>query len=136
MAASAAFGGGPSGTSMGDSPHPEPRVIIDILRVSGPHDRGDVEREARRLLWGKIVGCYRPALQTTPKLRGEAVFKFRADARGKASGVHKVRATMPDDDVVKCWAKVLRGLPLPEAPRASDVVIQIHVAPGDPPSGD
>jgi hypothetical protein len=113
--------------------HPEPRVIVDVLKVAGPHDRDDLERDARRLLWGKIVSCYKPAAHLRPKLRGEVVLKLRAGAHGDVSSVRKVRATLPDAGVVGCWSKRVREISLPRASRASDVTIQIHIAPGDAP---
>jgi hypothetical protein len=113
-------------------PHPEPRVIVDVLRVKGPHARADVEREARRALWGGIVECYRPAVRHQPKLRGEAEIELRVGANGKVTGVRARQRTLPDRDVVDCWVRQVARSPLGTARAASRVTLRIHVAPGDP----
>jgi hypothetical protein len=111
--------------------HPEPRVIVDVLKVRGPHARADIQREARQQLWGQIIRCYRPGQAKKPKLRGDATFSLRAGADGSVSNVRTIGATLADEDVVDCWASLLRDLPLPTASGASDVVMQIYAAPGD-----
>jgi hypothetical protein len=113
--------------------HPEPRVVVDVLNVAGPHQRAEIEREARRALWAKVIACYRPAAAKKPGLRGEATLKFRVSAEGAVSGVRPERSNLGDDEIVACFRGHVAGLALPKAPAASDVAMEIHVAPGDPP---
>jgi hypothetical protein len=121
-----AFGVGPA------QGHPHPRVIVDVVSVQGPQDRGDVEREFRSVLWRKVVKCYLVGAEKQPKLRGEARFKLRLVPEGKVRRVRPTGdATIDDKDVIACWARELDGLSMPKAEEPSDVVLQIHVAPGD-----
>src|SRR5262245_21028321 len=48
----------PSDAAPARPPHPEPRVIVSVESVRGPHAKKDVERSAR-LGWGRIVRCYK-----------------------------------------------------------------------------
>ncbi len=113
--------------------HPEPRVVVDVVRVAGPHQRAEIEREARKALWGKIVGCYRPAAAKKPGLKGEATLKLRVAAAGGVSAVRPGPSTFGDADLVACLRQHVAELALPKAPADSDVEMEIHVAPGDPP---
>jgi hypothetical protein len=113
--------------------HPDPRVIVDVLSVNGPHKRGELEREARRALWGKIIGCYLPSAAKKPGLRGEATLKFRVSARGDVGAVRPEGSTFGDAEIVTCLQQLVAGLTMPRAAADSDAAMQIHVAPGDPP---
>ena len=113
--------------------HPDPRVIVDVLNVTGPHKRADVEREARKALWGKIIGCYLPAAAKIPGLRGETTLTFRVGAGGDVGAVRAGSSTLGDAELVACFEQLVGGLSLPKAPSASEASMQIHVAPGDPP---
>jgi hypothetical protein len=113
--------------------HPEPRVIVDVQQVAGPHHRAALEAEARRSLWGKIVGCYRPAAQRKPALKGEATLRFRVGAAGNVGAIRPEGSTFGDDELVACFRRHVAALSMPKASADSDVTMQIHVAPGDPP---
>ncbi|HEU4536678.1 MAG TPA: AgmX/PglI C-terminal domain-containing protein [Polyangiaceae bacterium] len=113
--------------------HPEPRVVVDVLNVSGPHKRAELEAESRRSLWGKIVGCYRPAAQKKPGLKGDATLKLRVGAGGNVGAVRPEGSTFGDDELVACFQRHVAALAMPKAAADSDVTLQIHVAPGDPP---
>ncbi|HEU4408653.1 MAG TPA: AgmX/PglI C-terminal domain-containing protein [Polyangiaceae bacterium] len=113
--------------------HPEPRVVVDVVHVAGPHKRAEIEREARRALWGKIIACYRPAAAKRPGLRGEATLRFRVGADGSVGGLRAEQSTLGDGELVACFQGHVAGLALPKAGAESDVAMQIHVAPGDRP---
>lgn len=113
--------------------HPEPRVVVDVLQSTGPHDRAAIEREARRSLWGKIVACYHPAAAKKPGLRGEATLRFRVSPEGGVRGLRAEQSTLGDGAIVACFEGHVAHLALPKAGAESNVAMQIHVAPGDPP---
>jgi hypothetical protein len=128
--ATSCLSGAPAAAPRGG--HPEPRVIVDVLDVVGPHPRAELEREARRSLWGKIIACYRPAAAKKPGLQGDARLRFRVSAEGKVGAARAERSEL-GDDVAACFQGHVARLAMPKASAPSDVVMQIHVAPGDPP---
>jgi hypothetical protein len=113
--------------------HPQPRVVVDVQQVDGPHERADVEREARSFLWGKIIKCYRAGAADKPKLKGDATFAMRVGSDGDVTRVRSTGATLADAGVIACWAREIEQVPMPRAAAASNVLLQVHVAPGDPP---
>ena len=113
--------------------HPQPRVIVDVHDVDGPHERSDVQREARAFLWHKIIRCYRAGAASKPKLKGDATFAVRVAPSGNVSSVRSTGGTIGDEGVVACWAKQIAKVPMPKAPGSSAVVLSVQVAPGDPP---
>ena len=48
-------------------PHPEPRVIVNVVSVRGPHTPAAVQRAAR-FGWGRIVRCYK---SVDPSIKGK-----------------------------------------------------------------
>jgi len=113
--------------------HPQPRVVVEVQHVDGPHQRADVQREARSFLWGKIIKCYRAGAADKPKLKGEATFALRVSADGEVSGVRTTGATIAHEGVIRCWAREIEQVPMPRAEAASHISLQVHVSPGDPP---
>lgn len=114
-------------------PHPDPRVIVSVTKVRGPHDRSAVERELRRALWGKIIACYKPGARKNQKLSGKARVRLDVTHRGKVKWTKLLGASLKDRKVARCMAKTPRPLKLPAAKRASTVFVEMYVAPGDEP---
>ena len=113
--------------------HPQPRVIVDVERVDGPHQRADVERQARSHLWHKVIRCYRAGAANKPKLKGDATFALRIGADGDVSEVRSTGGTLGDERVIACVARQIEQVPMPTAAGSSRVSMQVHLAPGDAP---
>lgn len=109
-------------------PHPEPRVIVTVHSVAGPHKRKDVERAAR-LGWGRIVRCYK-ASPKRPRPRGSVRLELAISGRGVVTGARRTKSTL-DREISSCLAKSLRGLSMPKARRRSSARIEVQLAPGD-----
>ena len=113
-------------------PHPEPRVIVNVLGVRGPHPRAEVERAAR-LGWGKIVSCYRAS---EPRERAVVTLELVVSGRGEVARARRIRARAKDRRLGTCLADVMQGLEMPKARARSVVTVEIRLAPGDPPAGE
>jgi hypothetical protein len=108
-------------------PHPEPRVIVNVLAVRGPHERPQVERSAR-LGWGRIVGCYN---RHGGGKRGQAVIELTLSGAGKVLDTAKKRSSF-EPELLTCLRGALRRLAMPQARARSTAVVEIQLAPGDP----
>jgi hypothetical protein len=112
-----------------DAPHPEPRVIVNVTGVRGPHAIAAVQRAAR-FGWGRIVRCYK-AIDRHAK--GRILIEARVSAAGSLTGSRQASSTLDSAKLSTCLTECLRGLPMPKAAAASTATIEIQVAPGDPP---
>jgi hypothetical protein len=109
------------------APHPEPRVIVTVSSVHGPHARDEVERAAR-LGWGRIVRCYK----ASPKRpRGSVKLELTLGAHGKVTGARRKKSTLREPELARCLTKALKGLAMPKARRRSTANVEVQVAPGD-----
>jgi hypothetical protein len=106
------------------APHPEPRVIVTVQFVRGPHAKKDVERAAR------IVRCYKASKQ--PK--GALTLELELAGSGKVMHARRKRSSFGDKELTACLAKTMRGVPMPKARSGSTARIEIQLAPGDPPA--
>ena len=85
--------------------HPAPRVIIDVVKVKGPHKAADVQREARRLFWINVVTCFGLGAYKDQKLHG----KTRAVLRGRQERQGPRREDRRDEARRRRGAEVLRA---------------------------
>jgi hypothetical protein len=107
--------------------HPEPRVIVTVSAVRGPHDRAEVERAAR-LAWGRIVGCYKAIDRTA---RGAVALELVVSASGKVTSARRTRSTLEKRELATCLTTAMEGLAMPTARARSVASTEIQVAPGD-----
>jgi hypothetical protein len=113
--------------------HPLPRVIVDIVKVKGPHAAASIQRIARRSLWGRIVECYRLGAHKDQSLKGKTTVRFQVSKSGKVSRAAAAGSTLPDKEVVRCLAREVNTLELDRAKAGSSVTATIQVYPGDDP---
>jgi hypothetical protein len=124
----------PGGSSAAPEPekprphHPEPRVIVNVTSVRGPHPRKELERAAR-LAWGRIVSCYQA---TAGKGKGVLELELVVAATGKLTEARRTRSTFRNQKLEACLTRTLTGLPMPKARARSIARAEIHLAPGDP----
>jgi hypothetical protein len=111
------------------APHPEPRVIVNVLAVRGGHQREDLERAAR-LAWGRIVRCYK---SLDGRANGMIGLELLVASSGRISDVRQTRSTLKNSELAGCLMNTLKGVTVPRAERNSTADAEIHVAPGDPP---
>jgi hypothetical protein len=109
------------------APHPEPRVIVNVLSVRGPHARSEVERSAR-LAWGKIVSCYNALGERT---RGMVTLELAISGDGRVTAARRTRSTLKSTDLALCLIRTMRRVDMPKASGRSSAITEIHVAPGD-----
>lgn len=109
------------------APHPEPRVIVSVHSVRGPHVRKDVERAAR-LGWGKIVGCYKAA--SPKRTRGAVSMELVVTGGGKVTSARRTKSTFAGP-LTRCLTRAMRAVPMPTAARKSTVGLEVQVGPGD-----
>jgi hypothetical protein len=111
------------------APHPEPRVIVNVVAVHGPHERAAVERSAREG-WGRVVKCYKAFGRGAKGMIG---VEFAVGSQGKVIGVRRTRSSLKSGELAACLSDTLLGLAMPKAASRSTAFGEIHVAPGDPP---
>lgn len=116
-----------TGTTAAAAPHPEPRVIVNVLAVSGPHAPPEVQRAAR-LAWGRIIRCYK---STDNGAKGRLELELRVSKAGSVARVRVGPSTLDSAELVRCLADTMQGLAMPRASADSTADIEIHVAPGD-----
>lgn len=114
-------------TATAAPPHPEPRVIVNVLSVNGPHAPLEVQRAAR-LAWGRIIRCYK-AIDNGAK--GRLELELRVSQAGSVARVRVGPSTLDSEELVRCLAGTMQGLAMPRANADSSAAIEIHVAPGD-----
>ncbi len=117
------------------APHPEPRVIIEVLRSQGPREVVPTQAMLRANLWGKIIACYSDGAYAEPSLRGDAIIRVDVDRSGKVQATENRGGSMTNADVVSCWKQMLRRVPFGPAKAGTNLDIRIWVAPGDRPRG-
>jgi hypothetical protein len=109
------------------APHPEPRVIVSVHSVSGPHARKDVERAAR-LGWGRIVRCYKAS---SKRPSGSVRLELVVSGSGSVTTARRLGSTLGDKELSRCLTRSMKGLAMPKAPRRSIARVEVQVAPGD-----
>ena len=113
--------------------HPDPRVIVNIDEVSGPHDKKALQREARKYHWINVVRCYRLGAYKDKHLRGWTKILTTVTRGGAIHRPRLLETELKNDDVARCIVKKLHTLKLPRARRGSRVNISVRVGPGDEP---
>jgi len=109
------------------APHPEPRVVVNVLDVKGPHKPDRVQHDAR-FGWKRIVRCYKANGAKEP-----AVVTLELIVSG-AGNVAKARGLVFEPkhrELAGCLAETLPGLSMPKADADSTVDVEIKLAPGD-----
>jgi hypothetical protein len=112
------------------APHPEPRVIVNVLSVRGPHDPARVQHAAR-FGWKRIVRCYK---RNDPKRAVIVNLELDVSSEGSVTQARNARSNPRDPELATCLADVLPGLAMPKAPASSTADVEIRLAPGDPPA--
>lgn len=106
--------------------HPEPRVIVTVTELDGPHDRAAVQRSARES-WGAIVRCYK---QLGGRKSGKLDVRLEISGTGKVVAARRLSSTL-NDEVSGCLAQVLRDRAMPGAAASSIAMVELRLAPGD-----
>ena len=109
--------------------HPEPRVIVNVTLVQGPHDAGKLQTAAR-LGWTRIVRCYKLSG------RGQRVvisLELVVSPDGSVASARDVGTDPKYRDLGGCLVEAVQGLTMPKAPAESTATVEIKLAPGDPP---
>jgi hypothetical protein len=111
------------------APHPEPRVIVTVTSMDGPHERGAVQRAARET-WAGIVRCYK---EFGRRLQGVIVLELRISERGKVVDARRGNGgdSKLNSEISDCVMRVLRTKAMPEAAGASTATLEIRLAPGN-----
>ena len=110
-------------------PHPEPRVIVNVLSVKGPHKPDRVQHDAR-FGWKRIVRCYKAQ---GAKEKTIVTLELSLAGTGTVAHARSVVAEAKDRELAACLADTLTGLTMPKAPADSTADIEIRLSPGDPP---
>lgn len=110
--------------------HPEPRVVVNVLALRGPHDPAKVQHAAR-FGWKRIVRCYKA---TGAKRPANVYLGVEVSGEGAVSNAWSAHTNPEHRELSACLADALRGLPMPKAAAASTADLEIRLAPGDRPS--
>jgi len=113
--------------------HPDPRVIVNVDKVKGPHNAKRIQRSARRYHWIKVVRCYRLGAYKDPHLRGWTKAVFTLDRNGRVRRPRMLKTKLKNDAVARCIVNKLSKLKLQRARGTSRVWVAIRVGPGDEP---
>ncbi|HEY6560815.1 MAG TPA: hypothetical protein VI072_26240 [Polyangiaceae bacterium] len=107
--------------------HPEPRVIVNVLSVQGPHEREAVQRAARNA-WGRIVSCYKSVGQ---RKRGSVELELTISADGRVPSARRSGGSLENPDLAACLAGVMKRVEMPAARARSRALTEIELGPGD-----
>lgn len=117
----------------GPEGHPDPRVIINVERVKGPHRPEDLQRLARRNHWIQVIRCYRLGAYKDPTLRGWSKAVIGVSKNGTVKGARLLETQLADREVAECIVEKLSSLKLPKARSGSNAWLELRVSPGDEP---
>lgn len=110
-------------------PHPEPRVIVSVTDVRGPHNPAKIQHAAR-FGWSRIVSCYK---SKGPRERLVVALELVVSADGSVASARSLSTEPKYRDLTTCLAARLEGLSMPKASASSTANVEIQLAPGDPP---
>jgi hypothetical protein len=113
--------------------HPDPRVIVNVDKLEGPHDADKVQRTARKHHWINVVNCYRIGWYKKPDLEGWTHGEATIASGGAVLRPKLVDTELEDEEVAKCVVDKLRSLKMPRAEKSSRAFLAIRVGPGDEP---
>lgn len=108
-------------------PHPEPRVIVNVLAVRGPHKPDRIQHSAR-FGWKRIVRCYKA---NGAKERAIVTLELIVSGEGNVARARSIVVEQKDRELANCLVDVLPGLAMPKAPADSTADVEILLAPGD-----
>jgi hypothetical protein len=109
------------------APHPEPRVIVSVHSVRGPHAKKEVERAAR-LGWGRIVRCYKAS---SKRPSGSVRMELVVTGNGNVTSARRTKSTLKDNELAGCLIRAMKSLRMPKARRGSTASVEVQVGPGD-----
>ena len=121
------------GTQLPALGHPDPRVVINVARVKGPHDPAKVQQLLRRNHWINVVRCYRLGAFKNSELRGWTKATVALSAKGKIHDTRLIDSELDDHDVASCMVGKLALIAVPAAAKKSQAWIELRVGPGDEP---
>jgi hypothetical protein len=113
-------------------PHPEPRVIVNVLSVKGPHKPDRVQHDAR-FGWKRIVRCYKAQ---GAKEKAAVTLELVVSGEGAVARARSLVCEEKDRELAECLAKTLPGLAMPKATEDSKADVEILLSPGDKPPKD
>lgn len=126
--------GSPSAPSLAEGsderprpPHPEPRVIVDVFSVQGPHKPDRVQHSAR-YGWKRIVHCYKAS---GTKGRAVVTLELVLSGAGEVARARGIVFEPKDRELTSCLATILLGLSMPKASTDSTAHVAIQLSPGD-----
>jgi hypothetical protein len=117
----------------GPEGHPDPRVIINVTKVTGPHGAPKIQQLLRRNHWIQVVRCYRLGAYKDSELRGWARGTAIVKKDGKIHDPRLVSTDLADKEVAECMLQRLTLAAMPTAAKKSQASVEIHVGPGDEP---
>ena len=109
--------------------HPEPRVIVDVLSVKGPHKPERVQHDAR-FGWKRIVRCYKAQ---GAKEKTVVTLELVVSSEGNVARARSILFEAKDGELAACLAETLTGLAMPKALADSKADVEIRLSPGDTP---
>jgi hypothetical protein len=108
--------------------HPEPRVIVTVSSVRGPHERREVERAARAA-WAPIVKCHK---SIDRQARGLLRLELVVASDGKVADARRTSSTLKRPQLAACLTTAMKRVFMPTAASRSIASLEIRLAPGDP----
>lgn len=115
--------------------HPEPRVVVDVVRVQGALTTAVVQREARKQAYGAIRKCYDAALLRNPQLKGKLRVQFNIRHSGSVGKPKTVgHPTLDAKAAVSCLTKSVSSIDFPATKKGdATAVLELTLNPGDLP---
>jgi hypothetical protein len=111
-------------------PHPEPRVIVNVISVRGPHKPDRVQHDVR-FGWKRIVRCYKAG---GAKEHAELTLELTLSSEGSVTNVRSIFFEAKNSELASCLVKTLPGLAAPKASADSKAEVELLLSPGDRPS--
>ena len=112
--------------------HPEPRIIVDVLKTEGELGTGELQKLIRARSYGAIRNCYEEGLRRDQVLRGVVTFELRLATSGKAETIIRKDNLLKDESVAWCIGReMLRtGYPKEDAGHTL-ATVRVQLGPGD-----
>jgi hypothetical protein len=109
--------------------HPEPRVIVNVVSLKGPHHQARVQHDVR-FGWKRIVRCYKAH---SPNQRALVTLDLIISGEGSVERVQNTGSLPENRELERCLAERLPGLSMPKANENSTANVEIKLSPGDRP---
>ena len=112
--------------------HPDPRIIVDVLKTEGELGAGELQKLIRARSYGAIRNCFEEGLRRDQALRGAVTFELRLATSGKAETIIRKDNLLKDESVAWCIGREMLRTGYPKEDAGNTLAtVRVQLAPGD-----